>query len=257
MNYNHAGKLQQTQRQRPFFHRFQSELQRSLIVGLILMAFMPFTTPCQEKNIQNSGSEYPFVACDAVAVSVYPDTASFLNGIYPIDENGIVDLPIIGMMRIVDLSIQEAEKRLRSHYVNYLAQPNIHVRPMIRASALGGFAMPGLYYIEPRNSLWTLIRMAGGPQREDGLKKLRWERNQTVILSDCIPYLESGQSLASMGFKSGDQIRVTQSPKRGGWDIFLNDYVPLLTFIVSTVSTSVTTYVLIQSLSNSNTNRGN
>lgn len=212
------------------------------------------TLAAQQLPIAPDAGNLTFSAGDALQISIYPDTGSFLNGIYPIDENGVADLPVIGMLKVTDTPPLELERRLRSAYVTFLAQPNIQVRPLIRAAALGGFHRPGLYYLDARESLWSLIFRAGGTLREDGVRKLRWEHNNTIVSSNLAPYLESGQSLISMGFRSGDQIRVTQTPKRDTWDIFRSDVLPVLTFIVSSVTAVATTYVALESMNSTNDN---
>ncbi len=186
---------------------------------------------------------------DAIQVIVYPDTAEFPNGLYHINGQGYAFFPIIGNVNVMNLTKQGLVDILKKAYIDYLRNPNnLQIRPAVRVSLTGGFATPGLYYVDPDYSLWDVIRIGGGTQREDGLKKLQWERQGEVFKEDLIPDLESGKSLYEIGFRSGDRIWVTHRPHRGGWEIFRTEILPVLTFSLSTVLTSITAYQLYQSI---------
>lgn len=173
-----------------------------------------------------------FFPGDAVRISLPLDTTSFLNGVYPIDEDGIIVLPIIGEFLVTALSTQEFEEIIRKDFEIYLRFPEVQVSPLIRVSLLGGFARPGMYYVEPQRSIWDLISIAGGTNSEKGLGKLRWERDRKIVQKDLIPLIESGRSLRSIGFKSGDQLW-TPGESRRVTDFLVRDLLPLGTFFLS------------------------
>lgn len=139
-----------------------------------------------------------------------------------------------------------ANKLLIEKYAAYLPRLNLVVRPLYRVSLIGGFYRPGLYWVDPRESIWNVIERAGGPQREDGLKKIRWEHDGALVTNDILPYFQTGQSLYSIGFKSGDQLWVTAKPKVELGDVFRNDLLPVLSLIVSVASVYVVyeTYII-------------
>jgi protein involved in polysaccharide export with SLBB domain len=192
------------------------------------------------------GAAYPFVRGDAVRISVYPDTALFVNGTYHIDDGGYVMLPILGRMKIDSLTERQFESFLDTAYLRYLRYPTIQAQPLIRLTFLGGFQKPGLYYLSPRASLWEAVAVAGGPIREDGLKKMKWERQGRVLRTGLGSALESGTSLISFGMKSGDQIWVTHVPKRDGWEIFIGDILPVVSISISAVTAAGTIYFAYQ-----------
>lgn len=188
-----------------------------------------------------------FTTGDALQIRVHPDTGSFVNGIYFIDDKGCVDLPIIGYVKATGHSADELALIIRNAYVDYLPQPNILVRPLVRVCLLGGFYRPGLYWVDARETMWGVIRLAGGTQREDGLEKIEWRRNRQILTKDIVPYIEAGNSLSSIGFKSGDQLTVTVRPKQRGWDLFRTDVLPMLTFTISTAASVATLYMAWES----------
>jgi protein involved in polysaccharide export with SLBB domain len=171
---------------------------------------------------------------DAVQITVFPDTSNFLHNIFPIDGKGYIFLPIVGRVQISAMNETEFLNYLNQNYTQYLRGPNnIQARPMIRASLLGGFARPDLYYIDPNLSLWDLVKLGGGPLREDGLKEMRWERNRETVESNLIPLYQSSNSLSEIGFRSGDQIWTPTPDLPSFWDNFVSYIVPLGTLALT------------------------
>lgn len=183
-----------------------------------------------------------FMPNEAVSIQVIHDSTSIFNGIYKIDERGYVNIPVIGNLSISHLSISQLIDTIKIRCIDYLPYPNIRVTPLMRLSLLGGFYKPGLYWIDSRNSLWDAIQLAEGFQREDGLKLLRWERDGKVISNNLTRVFQSGASLRSIGFKSGDQLCITSQPKTEF--SFREHLVPFFTLFLSTLSTGLTIYTL-------------
>jgi len=210
---------------------------------------MPRAAPVAEtkQNIPGT-SNMPYLPGDAVRISIFPDSAKLLSGDYPIDDQGYIDLPKAGLVYISKLSKEEFIGFLKETFVDYLRYPNIQVRPLIRVGMVGGFNQPGLFLVDPRNNLWELISHAGGAKREDGLSLISWERNGTVVSKTLIKQIESGISLSAMGVQSGDQFRVTERPRKEGWDIFKEDVLPVLSFAITAVATTFTVFLAIQAL---------
>jgi len=182
----------------------------------------------------------PFAKGDAIRVTVPTDTSSFVNGVYRIDDNGNVILPLIGRTRVTTMTTHEVSHMIDTTFARYLSFPDVRVEPLVRVAFIGGFYRPGLYYVDPELSFWDALAMSGGPQRRDGISRLRWERDGEVLSKDLIEEVTSGQSLSSMGFLSGDQITVTTRPERTAWEVFRNDVLPVLSLTISTVATSIT-----------------
>jgi polysaccharide export outer membrane protein len=179
---------------------------------------------------------------EAISVQIIHDSTSIFNGIYKIDERGYVNMPIIGHLSITHLSVSQLVDTIKTRCIDYLPFPNIRITPLMRLSLLGGFYKPGLYWIDSRSSLWDAIQLAEGFQREDGLKLLRWERDGKIISKDLTSIFQSGVSLQSIGFKSGDQLCITARPKTEL--SFREHFVPFFTLFLSTLTTGLTIYSL-------------
>jgi protein involved in polysaccharide export with SLBB domain len=197
----------------------------------------------------NSGAQHSpqgFAKGDAVRISVFPDSLHFVNGVYHIDDSGYVFLPLLGEVRIDTMSTKSLGKLLNSSYVQFLRYPTIQVQPLIRLSLVGGFAKPGLFYVSPSASLWDAVSLAGGPVREDGLKKMTWIRNGKTVSGDLEPIVQSGVSLSTAGVRSGDILRTLQAPKRDRWEIFTTGVLPVLGVTISAVSAAATLYYVYE-----------
>ena len=178
---------------------------------------------------QTSKSTHPFKASDGILVDVFPDTNSFLNRIFSIDDRGYAEFPLAGKVNVAKMTKKQLIDFIRRTYKIYLRYPNVYVKPVARISLLGGFAKPGLYYIDINSSLWDIVFEAGGPVMEDGVYEMHWQRNEEDESEDITRYYETGTSLRAMGFKSGDQIWTPSPDARTIWDA-VRDVLPILTF---------------------------
>ena len=82
--------------------------------------------------------------------------------------------------------------------------------------------------------------------REDGMKKINWERDGKIIDKKLLSPLESGVSLKTVGIQSGDQLWITHIPKRDGWEFFTTDILPVLSVSVSALSAVATLFFVYQ-----------
>ena len=184
----------------------------------------------------------PFTAGDALKLSVYPDTTAFPNGVYLIDGEGYIDLPVIGYIKVTDKNVEELTELLKQTYLPFMRYPYLTVRPLMRVSLFGGFTQPGLYYLDPHATMWEAVKSAGITQRSDGLTRITWERDHSIVQKDIVPLFQSHQSLYQIGFRSGDRLTVTRRPETTRWEVFRSEMLPLITFTISTVLSVATLY---------------
>ncbi|NOG46185.1 MAG: polysaccharide biosynthesis/export family protein [Calditrichaeota bacterium] len=181
---------------------------------------------------QSTNSSTPFKASDGILVDVFPDSNSFLNRVFQIDDRGYAEFPLAGKVNVARMSEKQLIDFIRKTYKIWMKWPNVYVKPVVRVSLLGGFTKPGLYYVDINSSLWDIVLEAGGPLKEDGVYEMHWQRNEDDETEDITKLFESGTSLRAMGFKSGDQIWTPSPDARTIWDTF-GDILPVLTFATS------------------------
>jgi protein involved in polysaccharide export with SLBB domain len=187
-------------------------------------------------------NDFVFRPGEALFITTFPDTQTILRGMYRIDDDGFIDLPVVGRFSVTDKSAKKLADTLITRFVDYLRYPNLQVRPLIRVSLFGGFYKPGLYWMSPTSSLWDVVHTGGGTLREDGFKELKWERSHVLVKKDLVEEFQSGRSLQKMGFASGDQLWTTAKPKQHFWDTFRLDVLPIMSLTVTTVSTTILVY---------------
>ncbi len=128
------------------------------------------------------------------------------SGVYPINPEGYVALPLVGEVRIKALTLDEVTKLITAKYSDYLRNPYVYVRPLIRVTMQGAFVKPGVYRIDPSSSLWDLVALAGGPDAGADLERLQVKRGGDVIIKGLLNAYEKGYSLEEIGVESGDQV---------------------------------------------------
>jgi len=180
-------------------------------------AFGQTTTDFQ---LQSAKSLTIFQPGDAVRIQVWElyqeERADFgLTGDYPINPDGAIIMPLIGQVRVKGFTVYEVMQSLEERLKQYLRNPYVLVRPLIRVTLQGTFNRPGAYRIDPENSLWDLVALAGGPGANSDLKRMWLERGGRKVNEKLLHSFEQGYSLEEIGIESGDQII---APGRRGFD---------------------------------------
>jgi len=227
-------------------------LGKMVILTLCTIAACSFAQKDSGQNgpVEKVNQEkYPFHCGDAVGISVLPDTAAFLSGQFPIDDDGCIDLPIVGRKPVTSITPEELVNYIKNSYVQYMRYSSVRVQPLIRLELMGGFQRPGFYYFSPHTSFWEVFRMAGAPIREDGIEKLKINRAGAIIDFDPILSVQNTKSLRQMGILSGDQIRVTVQPLKTTWEGFKDDVLPVISLALSVAATTLTAYISYEAFS--------
>ena len=90
--------------------------------------------------------------------------AFFLNG-YTVDKDGFVNLPLVGNIHVVGMSVKEAQEAIEQHLTKFVLEDNYYVRVRlggIRYSALGEFNKPGKFTVlQNRLTIFEAIANAG------------------------------------------------------------------------------------------------
>lgn len=215
-------------------NKYITNLTFFILVVFVSISVAKISTNSFSTNlIQSQSSEtYPFKPSDGVFVNTFPDSNSFLNRVFPIDDRGYAEFPIVGKIDVSKMTEKQLIDFIKQTFKNYLRYPNVYVKPMVRISMLGGFQRPGLYYVDLNNSLWDAVFETGGPLLEDGVHEMRWQRNEEDRSDEISKLFESGMSLKAIGFKSGDQVWTPSPDARTVWDT-IADVMPILTFATS------------------------
>ena len=182
---------------------------------LFLCLFYPEHSFAQSLNkpqwSESAKSLTIFQPGDAVRIRVwelYQEENKNLNlsGDYAINPDGFIVMPIIGEVKVEGLTVYELMQTLDTKFREYLKNPFIEVRPLIRITLQGAFNRPGAYLVDPSSSLWNVVALAGGPRGDCDLKRMWVERGGEVVIKSVLHSFEKGYSLEEIGIESGDQI---------------------------------------------------
>jgi len=111
---------------------------------------------------QDRGSSGEFILRPGVAleVTIWPDDR--LGGVFPIEDSGMVYLPLLGPISADGVPLSEFRAVLREKYAVVMQSPVVTVTPYFEVGILGGVRQPGLYEVIPTQSVFSVISQAGG-----------------------------------------------------------------------------------------------
>lgn len=114
--------------------------------------------------------DLPLGPLDTLKINVFrvPD----LSGDYQVDAKGMLDLPLIGLINVRELTPTQLSDDLERRYaVKYLNNPEITVRVMSTTNnsvtVEGGVNAPGIYLLPGRTTLLGAVAMARGVSPND------------------------------------------------------------------------------------------
>ncbi|RIH65717.1 hypothetical protein D1164_08645 [Mariniphaga sediminis] len=119
---------------------------------------------------------------------LFGDRASqYING-YMVAEDGTVNLPVIGKVKVAGLNLSEAQAQVREQAEVYLKDPNIKVKVLnFKVNVTGEVKSPGLYYnYEGSLNIIDAISMANGITEFADIKNvlvIRHNENETKTYS--------------------------------------------------------------------------
>lgn len=177
-----------------------------------------------------SGEDFVFSPGDRVLIRVWPDSS--LAGVFPVEETGVVHLPLLGARQIEGKTLAEFREELREGYSQDLQLPIVTLEASFRVSVLGAVRSPGVYWVEPSWGVFDLLSESGGfleNAKEDEMVMTRRGGESYRLDARNLTQRGSGESLLAL--RSGDQLVV---PEGGSfnWGIFLQ----ALTLVTTVVS---------------------
>ncbi|HKJ93966.1 MAG TPA: polysaccharide biosynthesis/export family protein, partial [Longimicrobiales bacterium] len=155
---------------------------------------------------------------DLLRIRVWPD--SLLSGRFPIEETGYVYLPVLGAIRAGGVRLSELRATLRRMYGEALKAPAVEVTPIFKVSVLGGVVRPGLYQVDPTQTLFDAISLAGGFAPGAKQNHVRLIRGDSIIEVNAKKALRESASPLALSLQSGDRIVVPPGMQWRAIDIF-------------------------------------
>lgn len=145
----------------------------------------------------------PLQPGDRVRVSLWQEPQ--LSGEFPVDESGLVSLPLLGVRQVTRLPADQVKRQLAEEYSRQLRNQPAHIILLRRVRVLGAVAQPGLYHVDPTLSLGDVVALAGGVRPDGDGDDVRVTRRGRVYRAD----VERG--LGVTWIESGDEVFVPRS----------------------------------------------
>jgi SLBB domain-containing protein len=135
----------------------------------------------------------------------------------------IAPLPLDGVLR------SELLPRLTAHLSQFLRDPLITARPLVRVGILGEVVRPGYYYASADLPLSDVLMSAGGPAPDADLTKVSVRRGAETIIDqrDTRSALSAGRSMDMLHMQAGDEIQVGKE-RQFNWPIIVSAATGLL-----------------------------
>jgi polysaccharide export outer membrane protein len=128
--FQDAGQTKQVQRA---IDTYQPKIQPDDILSISISSLNPEATAIFNTKATNS--------------STNSMDQRQLDG-YLVDKGGSVDMPVIGSMKLLGLTSEEAGTMIKAKLTNYLKEPTVSIRFLnFKVSVLGEVARPGVYSI--------------------------------------------------------------------------------------------------------------
>lgn len=158
-------------------------------------------------------AEGDFQVGDRILLTVENEPA--LSDTFTVDPGRVLTLPTIGDVSMVGVLRSEMKSHLEDHMRQFLRDPIVRARSLIRISVLGGVGRPGFYTVPGEMLLTGAIMLAGGPSPDARIEDTRVERGTQYIWEGGAlqEAMAEGQTLDQLGIRAGDRVFV---PPGGG-----------------------------------------
>lgn len=138
------------------------------------------------KSVRLQNSQYKLKPSDRLMLNIFSLTDERINFIKEpelevvIDNNGQVDLPVIGKVAVSGLTVREAEEKLKAAATDYLKSPRISVKLLsFNYTVIGEVEKQGSFNAtEPRVNILEAIGQAGGLTENANRASVRIIRNE-------------------------------------------------------------------------------
>lgn len=149
---------------------------------------------------------------DGVRITFYNLTGEDISGDYYIQQNGILQLPYIGLLRINDRDYDLVRSEIESKYDSLYTGVELIILPLFRISVLGEVRAPGVYYVTGVEKLLDVIALAGGETADSDMSEIYVERKNQEFIFDAEKLIEGQDDQEEKDFylKSGDRVYVSR-----------------------------------------------
>lgn len=150
---------------------------------------------------------------DRILLTVAGESA--LTDTFAVEAGRVLNLPNIGVVPLTGVLRSELEPSLQKTLGQYLRDPQVRARALMRVSVLGDVGQPGFYVVPTNLVLTDVLMQAGGPGRTAELTKIYIERGSEKIWEGepLQQAITEGRTLDQLSLVAGDRIYVPTQKK--------------------------------------------
>lgn len=157
-----------------------------------------------------------FQVGDQIALLVEGEQA--LSGTFAVTSGGGLTLPMVGDISLKGVLRSELQSHITEHLSQFIRNPVVHTRSLIRISITGQVGKPGFYVVPSESLVTDVLMIGGGPAGGADITKIEVERNGKSIwggnaLQDAIT---QGRTLDQLSMRAGDRIVLPERRVSGG-----------------------------------------
>jgi len=178
------------------------------LLCLLFFAFTAVPTTAQDQDTVGSGASYMLRPGDVLQIVVWGQED--YSGSFKVDETGKIPYPVLGEIDTRGKTMAQIREEIRAALAEIFNAPFVTVTPQFNIAVLGEVRNPGLFSVDPTQTVLDIVAMAGGPNSNGNINKIQLLRGgQTLDLRlerDRVGAL----TLQEVGLRSGDQIMVAR-----------------------------------------------
>jgi polysaccharide biosynthesis/export protein len=161
------------------------------------------------------GPDYVIGPLDSLSIHIWNVPEQSLNRSYivPVERDGTIMIPQIGMLPVGGLTFSQTEKAITSRLSAHLKRFEVHVAMArlrtLKVYVVGEVVRPGAYEIGSLATISNALYAACGPARTGSLRQIKLVRdNQVVADVDFYQFLMFGDRRHDVRLQAGDVILV-------------------------------------------------
>ncbi len=171
------------------------------LVAVALVLVLPAGALGQEAVIERG---------DVLAVSVVGEQG--LSGNFTVSDDGFVTLPLAGRFDTTQLTCTQLTEKVRTALARYVKNPMLSIaigqRPRRTISVAGQVRTPGTYEMGSSTTLLQAVGLAGGPQGDADLGRVRLTRRGESTVYDLTAFERQNDASQNPILVAGDDILV-------------------------------------------------
>ncbi len=178
---------------------------RSLLLALLVLAVLPLAGSAQASDApRETFAQQTLKPGDVIRLAIWrePD----FSGEFTVDEAGVVTLPRLGQIQVMNFSSAQLQAELSAQYREFLRNPSIVITVLKRIQILGAVRNPSLYNVDATISITDALAMAGGVMPDGSQDKIEVRRDGVTLVAE----VRGDVALANTPLRSGDQLYVPQ-----------------------------------------------